>query len=198
MGIRIALALCVLLLSGCVLVDTSVHGIDPDVLINQSCAGPCVPGVSPGVTTQSDAWKTVNSNASLSDCRQHDLRLQGGVQWIDCNTGALSIVFDNDVVAWVTIIPDALSVKQVVQRYGPPDHVVILPTSRPDEPYSSKAILAYNQMKLEISLVEKPGKDYDIAADTQVKAITMNSEKEQVNLLTLGPQPWNGYHVYSP
>jgi hypothetical protein len=66
---------------------------------------PCILGITPGITTQSEAWTTVKNNKLLSDCSQQDLTAQGGVRWVQFDSKSFNAVFSGDTVSSITIAP---------------------------------------------------------------------------------------------
>jgi hypothetical protein len=194
----IVIAMCVIITVGCSQIHTPAENNNVDLLSDKTCDKPCVLGLTPGLTTQSEAWAIVNNNTLLSDCEGHDLRAQGGVQWIDCNSKSFNIVFSDNTVNWISIALSSLSVNQLIQIYGPPDALSIFISSRPDKPYRSQATLVYNKIQVQVTMVEESGNKYEVTPSTQVEAITFNSEKEQASVAATVLGSWKGYGIYSP
>ncbi len=189
---------CIVFLAGCSLANVPAPKNVVDLLLDTTCDAPCVLGITPGVTTPDEARTIVNNNALLSNCEEHDLRTQGGVQWIDCNSKSFGIVFLDNTVAWISIAPSNLSIEQLMQKYGPPKALSIVVGNKAAEQFSSKAILVYEKIRAQITLSEKSGNKYEIDPNTQIEAIIFNSEQQQTKVVAKVVGAWKGYGIYLP
>ncbi|HUI87938.1 MAG TPA: hypothetical protein VLX61_04360 [Anaerolineales bacterium] len=195
----IILILCMAFTWGCTLVDLTSPYSNIDLLSDRTCDKPCVLGITPGVTTQSEAWNIVNHSALLSGCEEQDLSSLGGGQWIDCNSKSFEIAFpDNNIANWVRISTSSFSIEQLIQKYGPPNALLIIISSLPDEPSRTQALLLYNNIQARVYLVEKSGKNYEIDSRTEVDSFIFNDKQNQLKDSATILGAWTGYGVYSP
>lgn len=188
------LAISTALLVGCSAFNKSTQTKNIDLLSDQTCEAPCFLGITPGVTSESEARTVIYNSDRLLNCADYDNTEQSGAKWIRCD--AIAFVFLDNGVVWISITPLNLTVEQVIQKYGIPDALSVLLVSRPDEPYRSEAVFRYDQFRLQVNLIEAMGNRYEITPNTQVKSITFLNENEQDLLKNTILDNWKGYGLY--
>ncbi|MEW5938671.1 MAG: hypothetical protein AB1750_03345 [Chloroflexota bacterium] len=167
-----------------------------DFFNDTTCEAPCVLGITPGLTSEADAREIINNNTSLTNCEEHDQTPQGEWQRIECNT--LHIIFDDNMVGWVSFSQPGLTLEQVLQKYGIPDGLLVDIVTLPEEPVRSDMALRYDKIRLEVHLAEVDGGGYEVKPTTPVKAITFYSEHRFEIVMKVLQDLWVGYGIYPP
>lgn len=119
--------LVVIALSALCLVGCRKAPVDRSLLTDTPCAAPCWQGITPGVTSRSQAMAVLQESPYI---RQDTLREAGteewgGVTWEWRAQGRRlqpSISWQNDVVQEITLgLTYDLTVGEIVNKYGPPE-----------------------------------------------------------------------------
>lgn len=190
----IALIICSAFLAGCSEFYKPVQPISFSLLSDKTCEAPCFLGITPGITFESEARTIIDNSDQLINCTEYDNTNQGGAKWIRCDY--VVFVFLDNIVSWISVTPPNLTVEQIIQKYGVPDALSVSLVSRPDESYRSEAIFRYDQIRLQVNLIEIKSNKYEITPSTQVEFITFNDEKRQEILRNTIFDIWKGYGLY--
>lgn len=213
--------MCTVLAVGCS--SIIVPGVKPTLrptasvglLSDDTCNKPCLLGIIPGKTIQSEAWTILtDNNQFVRDCNRYD--------WRDGQPPRLSIVCDSKssdsismsvesrntagIVDEIWIDPYRLNVGQLISKYGIPDYTrVSLMRNYPSgQPSVMGAALIYRKISTLVYLDGQDGPQYQITPGTGVPAIVFLTEKTLLateGMSDQGPTaliPWHGYGIYSP
>jgi len=179
---------------GLLLVGCSPKPKTIDLFNETTCDAPCILGITPGLTSEADAREIIGKNTSLTNCEEHDRTSQGGGRWVECKT--LRVIFDDNVVGWVSFSQSGLTVEQVIQKYGIPDALMVDIATLPEEPTRSDMSLRYDKIRLHVDLAEVDGGNYEVKPTTLVTAITFFSEHRFEVVSKVIQDLWVGYGIY--
>jgi hypothetical protein len=136
---------------------------DPN-FFDTTCAAPCLLGISPGITTESEAKSTIKDNSRFENCQEFDNTLVGGVRWIECDE--IGFVLTDNKVSKIDFFSPGLNLQDVIDKYGNPDSMRI--SFLTQFPFLIGVILYYPKNQTIIVLAQRKGIHYDISANTAV------------------------------
>ena len=168
---------------------------DGGVLSGEPCSAPCLWHIIPGVTTEKQARDIISSKLNLNECDYWDTRKSGGTRGMNCPN--LEITFnDIDIVNMVSYQPStAISVNEIIKKYGIPDGVSIEILGIEMTPPLSMR-LYFDQEWMIISLPEQNSDTYNLQTDISVRSIGYY-EKSDYMISKNSTQKWNGFVKYS-
>lgn len=169
---------------------------DGGFLSGDPCGPPCFWGIVPGETTEAELMKVLESKGILATCETYNHEERGGLRGINCGSRIfIGFEHDSEVVRGVGFIPSAaLTVEDVIARYGEPDGVLVFP--RGVHVVDIVVMLVYLDMLTWVELPEQRGEEgYVLEASTPVETIKYN--------IHFGDSPdnifwrtWKGYGEY--
>jgi hypothetical protein len=176
----------------------AIYGVnigDGGVLSGVPCSAPCVFGIQAGETPFDQVLPTLEKNGiASSKCFQ-----EPSVSWylFACGAGRLNVQVETDtnIVSAVWIRPnDALSLGEMIEKYGEPNYV----TLDQETPGAIHPRFYWNSMRMVVVVPQIPGNTYDVEKITAVEGVSFSDE----NLYRLADKetepykPWNGYGLY--
>jgi hypothetical protein len=133
-------------------------------------------------------------NNGIFSCKQ-----DVGRKVICGNSIIVGVNKSTDIVNSIGYYPDdVVKIDAILQKYGPPDVVHVIPTGIPEGP-TTAILLFFDKLKMRIELPESQGTNYAVSASSKVELINyfddiLYSEMTE-NIFS---QPWKGYGVYQP
>lgn len=134
-------SLALMALSALCLVSCRKAPVDRSLLTDSPCAAPCWHGITPGITSRSQAIAVLRDSPYI---RQDSLRERGseelgGVTWEWSGQGRWlqpSISWRNGVVQEITLgLTYNLTVEEIVNKFGPPEALDVAPGGTPEHWY---------------------------------------------------------------
>ena len=170
---------------------------DGGFISQQPCGPPCFYGIIPGETTEKDARNILHNLGEF--CTDWNNTQYGGYRGTNCHK--VDLFFQDNTVGGIRYYPDLkISVSQLIEIYGEPDHMFVYISSiLPDEPRRSNAMLLYDRYQLILHFSEQEGEYFTINDDTNIKSINYGTRigyKEYVDLITHHFVPWKGFSTY--
>lgn len=182
----------VLLSVGCVSVTNKQIG---DVYFSDStCDAPCLLGITPGVTSESETKFIIKNRVDFQNCQEFNNTDQGGAHWIKCDV--IVIVLKDGKISQIGFNASGLMLEEVIKKYGEPDVLSTLLVNLPDYPARARAALYYDKKQAQINLTESDSDEYDIYPEISVISITYFSQEEYRLLKNPVMDSWAGYGRY--
>lgn len=181
----VGVLIIVFLVSSC----NSVRG-DGGFLSEKPCGPPCFYGITPGVTTKSEAEEILKQNSF--SCTFFDYT-PGGKQGYMCSWGDVGLDDKGNIVTGVTFRTSSkITLQKVIDKYGEPDVVGTGIVSLPDDKVRVGMILGFKTIRTWIWLEEQHAPKYTVREDSVVHDITYSADFDPQP----GNVPWKGYGEY--
>jgi hypothetical protein len=213
--------MCTVLSAGCssVIVPAVKPTLNPTagvgLLSDNTCDKPCLLGIIPGKTIQSEAWTILKGNNKfVRDCNRYDVedgyppRLSIVCDSKSSDSISMSVYVRNTagIVDEIWIEPYRLNVGQLISKYGTPDYtsVPLMRNNPSARPSVVGAALIYRKISTLVYLVGKEEPQYQMTPSTGVVAIVFATGNTLLAAETMSDQgptaliPWRGYGMYSP
>ena len=187
-------------LSGCSFIDNQnigvVEGIgDSGFLTNQPCGPPCLWGIYPGSTTETQVLEVLRDRGIENECERFDRTQEGGRRGITCLDSVL-IAFNEDVVEDIGYSSsEEITVEQVIKHFGEPSHILVAITSTPEYPEMTM-MLFFDEIRTSLVLPEQKGTRYRVETTTEIVNIGY-SDDTSYQATSSSLTGWNGYGEYS-
>lgn len=194
----VAILIVIVLLTGCIPKQPNWTNNDPgvDLFYDETCAPPCLLGITPGLTSEAQAKEVVaRSSETFKSCTVYNYTESGGIEGILCES--VSIVFDMGIVTEIGYTPKkTLTVKHLLDMYGEPDAVGAIIGTIPEVKSRVKASLYYDKFYMQILLPEQEGDRYLLEPDTRIDNIGFLIKQEYEDLRKNIDISWQGYGAY--
>jgi len=173
---------------------------DGGFITNEPCGPPCFWGITPSVSNYDETINQLNSKGvNTSDC-EYSLRHNPDQNELHCgplNPGyAIGITFDlNNIVMNLGFTPEPpINLKNVIEKYGSPDHIDVANLSVSEEPPNIGVQIFYDRFQAILILPYQKGKGniYPAITIEGISYISKDSYAERV----LHSQLWHGYGEY--
>jgi hypothetical protein len=185
------------LLAACVPSVTGINTGAPEIgdggfLSREPCGPPCFWDIIPGVTTEAEAIQILQSRGLFQKCEAF---AHSGGRGITCPSG-IEIVFQQemDIVGVVGFqLSQAITIEDVIARYGEPDAVLVGVISRYPR---TRMVLYYDDLKAELFLPWQEDSKFSVVASTKIEHISYNSKVSYESSRSDSFPRWNGYGEY--
>jgi hypothetical protein len=168
---------------------------DGGLLSGMPCAAPCFLNIIPGTTSEEEAVSILGSLGDIASCDSWNKVTNGIQKGIGCEN--VSIYFDEkNIVNQILFVPsESIMVSDVVDIYGTPDSVIVLPQGvNLDGPYEMQ-LLFYNE-KILINLPTQGIDFYDIEPTTNIISVGYSDKSSYEKNINELNQQWVGYGKY--
>ena len=137
---------------------------------NESCSWPCWQGITPGVTTSSDALQLLQASPVVlkSTVQSYEqIPGKGYARWkwkIGKNQRVLdaSMQWQDGIVLNISLYPRIVSIGEIIDRFGPPEKVAVIDcASPPEQPLERCAGFYYIKRGCQIILTWKMPENAD-------------------------------------
>lgn len=134
--------------------------IKDSVFGNPSCALPCWNGITPGITTRSDALKILRDSPFIQETSLQSRNLvadSGAVIWDwkashNFEEGYQGLSWNAGIVDDITLFPPNISVEEMINRYGPPEKVGIANIGTPEDVENAISLYyAYRGFEIQVN-----------------------------------------------
>ncbi|MFZ3069775.1 MAG: hypothetical protein WA110_01450 [Anaerolineaceae bacterium] len=173
---------------------------DGGLFSNESCGPPCFYGITPGVTTEDDAWNILQEEETVfENCKAFDTTLEGGSsQGVRCNF--FVVYFIDSKVDGLAFYPAIeLNLKEIIAKYGEPNMLFTFSSSTPDNPFYGDLSLCFDNLLMIVGTPSELGTIYHVSDETRVLHISYYSAADSYEDLCnglQGSQEWEGYGDY--
>ncbi len=173
-----------------------VHIGDGGILSNVPCSAPCVFGIRAGETKFDQVISTLEKNGIPSS----KCLTEPNLSWFlfTCGAGRLTVQVDTqtNIVNAVWIHPnDSISLGEIIEKYGEPNHVAI----DQEAPGTVHPRFYWSSIRMLVSLPEISSGTYSVEKTAKIESIQFSdenlyraSEKESNPYY----KPWKGYGIY--
>jgi hypothetical protein len=163
---------------------------DNGLLTKKPCGPPCLFGITPGVSKESDLQKMIRDY--YLDCVTYDHTKLGGFKGYKCPFYDFGL---NDGLVYVLNYSPKVHIRlaQFVALFGPPDYVYIFSNSDPDDTLKMEGEVIYLSISTILIFEEKEGISYSIESDSTINNVVYFSVFENNSSF----QNWKGYGEYS-
>ena len=171
---------------------------DGGVLTNIPCGPPCLMGITPGVTTLEEVESILTNQYMLENCIYFDNAIEGGSAGYQCGNNLIISVTGNSArVNSIGFIPQVkIGLDDVIDKYGAPSCVQIIPDGLPEEEFSV-ALVYFDTIQTRLTLIIQPGAEYNLSEETEVESVSYFEQSQyQALLISDYSQEWTGYHNY--
>jgi len=170
---------------------------DGGFLSGEPCGPPCFWGVTPGITKIDQVYQILDARGLRPYCSKYD---DGhGVRGIDCPIWlGFSFAEQTDVIDGVGFTPSiTITLKDAINKYGSPSHVLALIGGLPDYPQRVNLSLYYDEIFTILHFLEIEGEVYPLEAASVVQAIDYSDRIAYEEFRNFPFQPWVGYGKYA-
>ncbi|HEY9488170.1 MAG TPA: hypothetical protein VIQ51_07560 [Chryseosolibacter sp.] len=190
-----------LLLSAC---GAKVEIKDGGLLSEQTaCKAPCLLGITPGVTRESEVWKILDSYKLSTACEVWDHTYESGTRGIQCtwNRELLTIGLrsQDDPIASIGFAPrEPISISQVIEKYGEPSWVAIWDEGTPEYVEIGMAVF-YDEIATRLGFSSQEGWVYNVSPETRIVSVSYLGSQEYsdyINSIKNSLRGWKGYGNY--
>jgi len=170
---------------------------DGGLLSGEPCGPPCFLGVIPGVTTEQQLTRILETEGMKASCQPYDNEKEGGIRGIDCLS---RVIFDfgyqTNTISGLGFTPNRMELQDVIAKYGNPDHVIIGSAGR-DANYDEITfpLIFYDQFHMWVISINKTGREYSIKANTPIDTVVYETEDDYHGFDDQF-EPWRGYGSY--
>ena len=158
------------------------------------CNKPCLAGIIPGETTKAEAFEIILNPNGFENCEDVDVLIY-------CDNAIIEYD-DNDQVESVDFDPESLNLGLVIERYGPPDTVIII-----SQYGSIGTTLWFHDLNMTVSLTALPNTtypgEYTIEPKSGIYSISLYSRdiyEYAIGIyeqgIDIGENGWEGYGIY--
>jgi hypothetical protein len=180
------------------IIDSSRHKdipiSDGGVISGKPCGPDCFFGIEPGKSTLQDVNNALSKYGFINYCGKETIN---DLSRIRCGD-TFRIVFTDQfkIVDMINFSPTpSIKVKDIVDKYGPPDFVIFYPEGVPEYPRTGLSLL-YLQLNMSIQFPDQEGTTFILEPEAIVESIQYSIADldlmRRANLL----QKWNGYNKY--
>ena len=196
----IVIGVC-LLLSAC---GAKVEIKDGGLLSEQNvCKAPCLLGITPGITQESEVWKILDSHKLSNACEMWDHTDESGTRGIQCTWNrellTIGLTAQDDPIASIGFAPkEAIRISQVIEKYGEPSWVAIWDEGTPEYIEIGMAVF-YDEIATRLSFRSQEGWVYNVGPETRIVSVSYLGSQEYsgyVNSIKNSLRVWKGYGNY--
>jgi hypothetical protein len=167
---------------------------DGGLITGKPCAAPCFLGIRMGESTLDQALVLLNDYGIAPCVRDADpsitcaYRIRIGADTTSGLVDAIGYIIDDGMT---------VTVENVIDKYGDPDVIHMIPTELPESP-SISVLVFYDELQMRIELTEVDGTEYLVSPSSQIDLVTcfldhsVYLDLRQVKF----SQPWKGYGLY--
>lgn len=169
---------------------------DGGLISGTPCSAPCFWNIIPGTTTEEEAVSILASLGDVQGCEYSDKIENGADKLIRCDN--LGITFnDKGLVSRLGFnLPEPATVGDIIEKYGVPDSVIVLPVGPQfQEPY--KMNLLYGKQRMVVGLPEQKSDRFELTP-TIIIGTVLFCEEDVYKKFT-GPEfnhEWKGFGKY--
>lgn len=172
---------------------------DGGLLSGLPCAAPCVYGTRIGETSLDQVIPILEQNG-LSECQTEE-----SASWIGITCG-YSVVVQVDkatsIVNATGFYPSvAISLAEIIEKYGEPDFVSIQADGSAEAP-ASRMSLFWDELKMTVEMPKIDSHIYAVEETTTAEMVIFLDEVQYIDSdeISFGEyyQRWNGYGIYQP
>jgi hypothetical protein len=169
---------------------------DGGFLSSQDCGASCFLNIIPGVTKEPEVLDILKQYNYFDNCAIHKKTSESNSHGIVCYENiSISINNESAIVESVGFHPSTeISVKDVIEKYGPPDMISVVTDGYP---FVSEASLAYNEMHTVLKLPEIKASEYLVEPTNRVVRIIYSDPSTYSQfILQSRAQKWQGFVTY--
>lgn len=166
---------------------------DGGLISGKPCNAPCFYGVILGETSR-DSIIPILEEHGFHKCGQD---LEGNVRCAE--RILISFSQTTSIVNGIGYyLEKKVSVEEIIDKFGSPDTIVVVPGGIPESP-ATTVLLLYDELKMRLRLPEIESVDYHISETTEIELVNYFDDtayaEQQENIFSQG---WQGYGVYEP
>ena len=168
-----------------------------------SCKPPCLLGITPGITRESEAWKILEAQELSRACQVWDNTKEAGTRGIQCEWNrefiGIGLESQDDTIRFIGFTPsETIRISQVVGKYGEPSWVAIWDEGTPEHVEIGFTVF-YDAITTRLDFLSQDGWVYDLQPETTITSVSYLSAQEYtdyIDLIKASLYPWQGYGEY--
>lgn len=167
---------------------------DGGVISGTPCSPPCFQDITPGITTEEQAFEILSSLVDIKTCDQWEKNESGRNRGIRCSN--IGMIFnDLGIVNGISFEPsESITVDEIIKKQGDPDAVNTSLLGVENQPPVAM-MLYFDNKYMVIYLPEQDSKTYNLESITPVRSIAYFDQNtyKKASIMYLS---WKGYGEY--
>lgn len=173
---------------------------DGGLLTGIPCGPPCLLGIEPGKTNETEAYDLLRRYDLAQWCTSYDKETGGGARGIACDDFlGVGFRYKSNIVEEVDITPVInITVEEVINKFGPPSYISVDLMGLPDQlPIRIGMVIGYNDFYCLLNLPEEEGTVYKVEASTRIVTVGYFEKSFFDKHFSMSTQIWKGFGEYS-
>jgi len=173
---------------------------DGGLLSKQSCKPPCLWGITPGITRESEVWEILRAKEIDEACGVWNRSGTRGIQCVWVNgMVTIGLGVDYDGIRFIAFSPDdPVKINQVIEKYGKPTWMAVWSSGIPESPMVELTVF-YDTIPARLDFMSQDGWVYDLRSDAEVIDVSYFSAQEYPDYVQIFEgelYTWIGYGEY--
>lgn len=185
--------------SGCTMQDSDQFDIgDGGLLSNDPCGPPCFLEIKPGISTEDDVTELIEKEGLTQKCSFFDNSQESGSKSITCSNNMIFSFQDSNIVSRIGFRPTKeLVVKEVIEKFGNPNAVLVTNQSTPESLPYTVMIIFFDNLNTNMVLPQQQSLTYHLSPNVKIESIGY-SDMNSYKMMRQYHQDWKGYVFYEP